>query len=364
MQKLIIIEPSKSGAEHLTFNSLVVSALLLRAPESTCLAAAKSHYEALGHPSIAFCQLPIVSIVKRRFIAKVLVEAFAIAKAFLYAKNHGIQHAIVLSVFPPLLFWLTLMARLLGISTTLILHGELEGLVDSSRQRITSFGYWVQWFFKGEGYRHIKCIVLSEGIHRRLMRLYPAAAEFVSWANHPLAKPNSSSKAQRDFSFATVGVSTEKKHGQLFRQLADFAESGQHVAHVGMTEPELFDRYRQKIKFFCSPGKHLSQDEFEIALKRVSHAVFPYAQSSYQMTVSGAMLDAIACGCKVVCLPNDFAKDLVDAGLPVTIAANLESLLRPIEEQTAGNIPWHSFSADAFCDKLLDSFSVGARVAE
>lgn len=357
MQKFIIIEPSKASAEHLTFNALVVSALLNRAPKSTCLAAAKSHFEALGRPKTVFCPLPIISIVKRRFISKALVEGFAITKTFLYARRHGFRNAIVLSVFPPLLFWLALMARLFGISTILVLHGELEGLTDSSRQRITSFGYWVQRFFKYEGFLRISCLVLSEGIYHRLLKMYPAADGRIYWANHPIAKSYHSSNVQRDLDFATVGIATEKKHDQLFSYLADLARSGQSVAHVGMTELALFNRYKQDITFFCAPGSHLDKDEFATALKRVRHAVFPYSDSSYQMTVSGAMLDAIACGCKILCLPNAFAKDLVEAGLPVTIDANLESLLHPTDNEAIGEVDWDKFSADLFCNKLLSIFN-------
>jgi len=355
MQQFIIIEPSKAGAEHLTFNASIISALLRRAPGSAILAAEISHFDAIGAPNIPFFPLPIVSIVKRKFVSKVLVEAFALAKAFIYAKRRGIQYAIVLSVFPPLLSWLAILAQTFGISTTLIMHGELEGLVDSSRQRITSFGYWVKRFFVAGSYRKINCIVLSEGIHRRLVNQYPAAATHIQWANHPIAKPAYLQEIIRDINFATVGVATDKKHSSLFSILANLAHSGQRVAHIGMTEPELFNRYKQEIEFFCPPGAHLSQAEFGTALERVIHAIFPYAKSSYRMTVSGAMLDAIACGCRVVCLPNDFADELAAAGMPVTIATDLQSLLNPNMETAFDNIPWDKFSADAFCEVLLSN---------
>lgn len=357
MRKIIVVEPSKDGAEHLTFNSLVLSSLIGNSFESIILAASKSHYEALGRPKVTFIPLPVVSIVKRRFIRKVLVELFAILKSMMYAKRNGIQYAIFLSTFPPLLNFLSIIAKLFGVSTLLILHGELEGLVDSSRIRITSFGYWVRRFFECAGYKRIVCLVLSEGIHRRLLTLYPSAEDYVKWANHPLVENKKSQNTKREFDIATVGVATQRKHGPLFEKLENISFSGRRVAHVGMSELELFERHKKKITFFCDPGDYLSHEKFISSLKRVKYAIFPYSHTSYQMTVSGAMLDAISCGCKIVCLPNDFAKDLLQAGLPVTIAGSFDSLLHPVEQIATCEIPWQEFSPDAFRQKLLSCFS-------
>jgi hypothetical protein len=356
MMKVIVVEPSKDSAEHLTFNSLVISSLVQNSSELISLASSKSHYEALGKPNVRFIALPVVSIVKRRFIRKVLVELFAVLRAFAYAKRNGIRHSIFLSVFPPLLNFLPVIAKVLGISTTVILHGELEGLVDSSRMRITSFGYWVRRFFDREGYRAVTCVVLSEGIYRRLLSLHPNSEGYVKWANHPIDEHENLKNAQRDFDVSTVGVATQKKHGLLFEKMADLARSGRRVAHIGMTEPEIFDRYKEDIAFFCKPGEHLGQSEFLSALKRVKHAIFPYAHTSYKMTVSGAMLDAIACGCNVSSLTNDFAKDLVASGLPVTIADSLDSLLHPVEKEGMVEVPLKKFSADNFCDQILSIY--------
>jgi len=357
MVKVIVVEPSKDGAEHLTFNSLVLSSLLEASPELIALATSNSHYEALGKPNARFIPLPVVSIVKRRFISKVFVELFAILKAMTYAKRNEIQFAIFLSVFPPLLTFLPVVAKVFRISMVVILHGELEGLVDSSRMRITSFGYWVRRFFDGEGYRAVDCFVLSEGIYRRLLSLYPNSEGYVKWANHPIVEYKNLQNSQRDFEVSTVGFATQKKHGLLFEKMSELARSGRRVAHIGMTEPEIYNRYKNEIKFFCMPGEYLGHNEFLSALERVKHAIFPYANTSYKMTVSGAMLDAIASGCDVLSLTNDFAKDLVDSGLPVTIADSLESLLHPIEKQGIVDIPWKNFSADNFRDQLLSSLA-------
>lgn len=360
MQKFILIEPSKTDAEHLTFNASVISEFLRRFPEQVCLAASPSHFEALGSPAVNLCRLPIVSIVQRRFLSKVLVEAIAIVKAFWRARRSGVQHAVVLSVFPPLFSWLSLVARWFGIPTTLILHGELEGLVDPTRQRITSFGYWVKRFFANGHFRQLQCFVLSEGIHQRLITMYPDAASYVGWGNHPVPQPDFPEVTQRDITFATVGVATVKKHDGLFRQFSRLVKSGQRGAHVGMTEPHLYRQFKQDVTFFCEPGSHLNQAEFVAALKRVKNAVFPYSTTSYRMTVSGAMLDAIGCGCNVVCPPNLFAGDLVNAGLPVTIASDLDQLLVDSDNLVANGIPWHAFSAETFCARLLQCTGVEA----
>lgn len=364
MQKFIVIEPSKAGAEHLTFNASVISEFVRRFPSEVFLAASTSHFEALGNPSVPFCPLPIVSIVKRRFLFKVLTEAVAIVKAFNYARRLGIRQAVVLSVFPPLLSWLSLVASCFGVSTTLVLHGELEGIVDPSKQRPTSFGYWVKRFFGANGFRRLKGFVLSEGIYHRLTSIYPEAATHVGWANHPIQRSESSEATPRDIVFATVGLATEKKHAKLFQQFSCLSSVGQRSAHVGMTELDLYERFRQDITFFCIPGSHLIQRDFFAALQRVKNAVFPYDTTSYRMTVSGAMLDAIGCGCRVVCLNNAFALDLVSAGLPVTIADSLEQLLVDGVGAVEKEVPWKDFSAESFCDRLLRFSGIGAHNAK
>lgn len=353
MNKLAIIEPSKTGAEHLSFNSSIIRELIRSySLDNISLFCSRSHFDALAQPKTPFRSLPVVSIVLRRFVLKALVEGAAILLAFTRLRSAGIRHAIVLSVFPPLLNWLGFVSTLFGVHTTIILHGELEGLVDQSRQRVTSYGFWVKRFFERDGFKVMKCIVLSEGIMQRLTKIYPTCTSFIVWANHPIAQASHVSE-NRDITFATVGVATEKKHLVLFETMSKLAAAGYFCAHVGMTEEYLFKRYSKSIKFLCEPGSHLSVKEFDLALRRVSNAIFPYSPNSYQMTVSGAMLDAIGSGCHVISLPNTCAEDMRRSGLPVTIAESVEDLFATNTLLPPQSPCWDQFSAREFCLTLL-----------
>jgi hypothetical protein len=324
--KLAIVEPSKSGAEHLSFNRCVIQALRSQPGLAITLFCGSSHFDALETP-VEHVEIPVVSIVSRRFIRKAAVEALAVWRALVVARRRGIRRAVFLSLFPPLLGMLPLAARLLGISVTLILHGELEGLVDPRRQKPTSYGFWTKRFFERRGFTRVRCLVLGEGIHARLTALYPAAAG-IAWANHPLTPGVPAADSVRDVLIASVGVATQRKHAALFEAFRELhVRRGIRAAHVGMTESALYERFRDAVDFTAAPGEHLSRTAFEATLSRTTTAVFPYADDSYRLTVSGAMLDALARGCHVVSLDNAFARDLRRDGWPVTIAPDVRAIV-------------------------------------
>lgn len=353
--KLAIVEPSKTGAEHLSFNQAVIGALIRRPEVQAVLMCSHSHREALDLDAApAGPDLPVESIVARRFARKAIVEAWALWKAVREARRRSCEAAVFLSVFPPLLNWLDWLCRRAGLRATLVLHGELEGLVDQSRQRLTSFGFWVQRYFAAGSRHGMRCVVLSRGIHERVVQLYPQASTWLYWANHPISRPVRPD-VPRDIPLATIGVATARKHEQLFGLMQPDVPA--QLTHLGMCERGLPERFSPMVQFLAPPGEHLSAERFRHHLQRTATAIFPYGEGSYRLTVSGAMLDALGAGCNVVSLPNPFASDLQNAGLPVTVVPDLPALVASAKTAAmpvaASAQAFDAWSAEQFAGTLL-----------
>ena len=355
--KFAIIEPSKTKSEHLSFNQAVINELAKQASGGILLYCSGSHYNRL-EVDIPYVKIPVVSIVSRQFISKLFVESYSLLYSLSSIKNRGVRQAIILSIFPPLLSLLPILSKLFGISITLIIHGELDGVVDASKQHISSYGYWMRRFINRLGYKKIRCIILGKGIHSRFSQIFPEAALSFEWANHPIVRPYNKDVMTRDIAIASTGIATARKHSVLFQAfLQTYRRDGIKATHIGMTEPGLFEKFSGEICFTAKPGEHLSMEQYHNALKITAVVVFPYDQFSYRLGVSGAMLDALSCGCRVVSLENPFARDLQRDGFPVDILPNIEALSTASSTlPTYFNLnqdPFDNYSASAFVSKLI-----------
>jgi hypothetical protein len=325
--KIALIEPSKTGVEHISFNSGVVRGLISEHAGDLRMYCSKSQFEALN-ADIAWTHLPVVSITQRSFLKKFLVELLALLYALIHARLHGFRRAMLLSVFTPLLVLVPAMARMTGMSVTVLLHGELDGLLDKKRQKITSYGYWIKQFFDKKLYLQIKCAVLSKGIQRRLADLYPDCERHTVALHHPVdvvpVQPQ-----PRDIAFATFGIATAERLAALYAAIeAVPAPRRPRLHHIGMSEPELFERFKGVVEFSCRPGESLSPQAYEAMAVRVCHALVLYQPSDYQLRVSSAMIDALRTGAKLITYPCGYAKDLQQDGFDVILVSNLDELMR------------------------------------
>jgi hypothetical protein len=358
--RITIIEPSKTGVEHASFNSAVVKRIHDLLGKDVQYFCSRPQYDLLNR-DIAWTGLPVVSITKRAFVKKLLVEAFALVYAFGVSRRRGARQVLLLSVFPPLLNLLPVLARLSGIKPFVILHGELDGLVEKKRQKLTSYGYWIKLFFDRKHYKNIRCIVLGHGIQLRLADLYPESVNYNVVLNHPI-KRSTRWQVRKDIDFATFGIATSERYSKLYAYLESIPEDRRpRLVHIGICEKALFERFHDVVTFLCKPGDSLSVEAYEHAASRVRCALSLYESNDYRLRVSGAMLDALSAGARLVSFPCSYALDLERDGFDVVLVNSLDELvdymLRPPPEHVgidASNGRWNEYTSENFAKKLLE----------
>lgn len=336
---VIVAEISKKGVEHLSFNEAVIKSVGRMGFKKVTFFGAPSQIDFLRRcaDGLEFKRIPVVSIISRHFYLKAMVEFAVLVFVLIYGKLVRANRIVFLSIFPPLLLLLPMLSRLLGVNVVLVLHGELEGLVRDDRNRVSSYGFWIRRFFELELFRFIKVLVLAKYIKEEVVKLFPGAMQATIWVDHPIQFVGY--ERPRDVEVATVGVATIRKHGVLYSKLSQI---GCRMAHVGAVEGGIRERYSGVIDFL-SDGVAEGEDGFFELLSRVKVAFFPYGMSDYKLTVSGAMLDALAAGCLVVTYRCQFAIYLRSLGFNVEILLDdslpFSSLgLNNSSLQAAGNV--------------------------
>lgn len=350
--KVSIVEANKTGVEHLSFNEQVLQIALNNTAKECLFFSSAKHFNSLNSSiamKVSFFRIPVYSILNRRFILKFLVEIIATIYSLILSKFHKVELVVFLSVFPPLLPFISILTKVLGLNTRVILHGELEGLIVPNKQSFSSYGYWVKVFFDKKFYKNVTSIVLSKGIYDRLLLLYPNISNFLLSINHPV--PITEPSEKKPYAFATIGYATKLKHGDVFDKYITDSERGvDRLIHIGMADPEVIEMYSAYIEFASPDGSALSAESFSKYLSKVKSAVFLYNASSYNLTVSGAMLDALGSGCRVVTIHNQFASDLIKMGFDINIVERDDLFKNRYESPRLHSVDFANYNSD--CDIL------------
>lgn len=355
--KLAIIEPSKTGVEHLSFNDAMLQGLKARPQVTVRLYCSDSHAIALA-AGVPWVKLPVISITRRAFFRKLAVEFIALVYSLLRARFWGAERIVLLSVFTPLLCALPALARLTGTKPLVVLHGELDGLLDPRRRRPTSYGYWIKRFFDHRMYKRLRCVVLGSGIRQRLAEIYPDVTEHTIAIEHPIVPVPPARDHRRRIAVATFGIATRDRFGRFYAAVAALpAEHRPRITHVGMVDAELYAEFHQTIEFLSRPDCPLSKADYEAAASRVNCAVSLYERSDYRLRVSGAMLDALRAGARLVSLSNAYAIDLQRDGFDVQVATSIEEVLNLLDqshhERDADFSALRRYSVESAAHRLL-----------
>ena len=133
MRKLIIIEPSKTGLQHISFlnNYLCAvqsSSLLQKIPVEFYASRSTIHNLQNGDvANLVFKEIPVVPSETRRLIWKSLVEFFVVTKLILLTSRD--EKVLVTYMLPPALMLLEVVCRAFAVRRVhVVLHGEIEHL--------------------------------------------------------------------------------------------------------------------------------------------------------------------------------------------------------------------------------------------
>jgi glycosyltransferase involved in cell wall biosynthesis len=309
--RLLIVEPSKVLAQHSTMFTGWIDACLNKFQNPSTNIEIYAHrtkaveLSVKAASSIPFHNIPVVNGDSRRLIWKTLVEIYVIACRLFRLRKEEIL--LIMCLMPTTLIFLEVMKRLFPTKHVVVcLHGELEGALDSSRQSITSFGFYVLlWLRIRKLNSTLSLAVLDRSISCSMIKLWPSKInpDFLHVIEHPILHWPATDGGIRDKPRACfVGYNTPNKGYREFEYLASQTSEIDFVAIGGGRIVDLKSGSQSTLKGFDGYLNSLSDCDF---------AIFPYT-GGYSLALSAAVLDALAAGCHILATRLPFFESLAE----------------------------------------------------
>lgn len=183
-------------------------------------------------------------------------------------------------------------------------HGELEGLVMGEKWKFWSYPFWISRCFKRSLPHSVARIVLGKSISDNLQRLYNEKnIYYIDQPRDGFKEKNCVIPKEKRNIYAFIGDFLTKKGGETFKKAAKtISNTSSEFWLIGPYHEDI----GENIKTFCGPDQYLNKREFDSLIEKITYACFPYPESSYKFTASGAVLDAIRFLKPIVYIQNDY----------------------------------------------------------
>lgn len=300
--RLIILEPSKVGTQHMTLIAPYLEATLASGDRPVEMWCASSLWDSL--PSrltrdVRHRKIPVIDPSSRQFLVKVPLELLVTLWATFRKGRDDIL--LITCLFSPALYYFAIVIRWLRPSSVfVVLHGEIEAVVDKTLSpKITGYGYWIRRFWQRCLHRDTPgLVVIDRFIRDRLFSLSEGRLrpERLTVLTMPISvserDPRKEGTGRRGGKpkACFVGFRSRLKGFDEFTEMATKRDDFAWLA-IGGGIAE--DMSTGEITRFDRPG------DFAHALSACDVAVFPY-QAGYDLSMSAAVLDAISVGLHVI----------------------------------------------------------------
>lgn len=303
-KRLYFVEPSKVDKYHITlidgYLDALTSSKALSEHFDIVAWLSKSTYANLSAPvraAIQYRPIPVIHQDKHHVVRKSLLEFFVMARC-LVALRSG-DAALVSCLMPTallLLEWLNVLLR--KDRVFVVIHGEIDGLIEGRREHWRSIGHWATRWASWRGkHSRIAIVVIDDFIKDALLKWGWADSSRLHVVHHPItAVPGIPPAEARDLSICFVGFRTKSKGYSDFEAASlrhldiRFVAIGQgRVERVGGGDARILQG---------SAG-------FLAAIANCAAALFPYTDG-YGATLSAAALDTLSAGVHIIATPRPF----------------------------------------------------------
>jgi len=311
---ILIFELTWTGTYHAPGNSVTIQTISRACPEEEIRVFAEaSHLQELQcdealreRPGISFHEMPLAPWFRYRqhivSFRRMLREFNIIRSALQAAPRREPCLIMFLSATSTAIFVASLMLRLKrrALAVQVGLHGELHSLLGWRPRNPLARALDFASALRGRHDPRLRFLVLEEAIRQELARIAPTAAERtdvlplpVNLGELPLVPET---ELRRPVQIGFVGQATEAKGiGDFLDTAAAFRER-----YPGLVEFHLVGRVMPgsdpaRFAVLDSPAseQHLSRQEFLDRLARLHFVFLPFQPGYYNLSASGALLDAI-----------------------------------------------------------------------
>lgn len=363
MPNLVVADFRVTGDEHLMFNGAVVEALSGKVGSRwnrVMFIASRSHVRAVKEvfqPDSVECIGLGETYSTSRIVTFALRElGFFYRFAFAWYNVWRSQAMLlVLTVSPISLLLLKCIVALLrsGKRCVVVHHADLELLRGDRDVTISSVCAWIAAKVHVPGMQHV---VLSHHIKEQLALLQPLMAERTIAVTHPFPRRFLRGLRRDGGAASAVGgtvvigipgvVSRELKGSALIfdieRRLSDaMVIDRAELVLIGRASGHFMLPAGTVVRApFLHRQTPVPQAEFEAELSRLHVIVLPYPETTYRLTASGAVFDALKYESPIFALRNPLFEDMEKRGMfPGRIFDAADDLIDAVLEVVSTNSP-------------------------
>lgn len=303
--RLLFLEPSKVGTQHITLINAYLEAAVAVADRSVRVMCENSLWDNVRtdlKPYLRHRGIPVIDPHTRRFLIKIPLEILVTLWTILRKRRNDIL--LVSCLFSPSMYFVDLICCMLRPKNVYImLHSELEALINPSLSpKITGYGYWCRrWWARRSRKDVTNLVVIDDFIREGLLSLGPDKLDHqhIHVLTQPIAPPLGKSDRNSTARFSGtsprpcvcfIGYRSSMKGFDTFRTLAANRSDFDWLA-IG--DGVLEDITTGKITRFESAK------DFAVAIGECDVALYPY-DAGYELSMSSAVLDAISGGLHVI----------------------------------------------------------------
>jgi len=326
----LLVEPSKVGDQHITFISSYIEAINLNknimdlynfkfiGSSSTI-----ENLEVLKNLNIKSEIIFVVNPDKRRLVFKTLVEFYQVVR--LIFKKNNLDILLISCILPTSLIFIEILNKLANKKNIfIVLHGEIEGILNSEKHDPRRIGFWSNiWFSYLCGKSKLRYVVIDKFIKDKL-NLIRNNLEFIT-IPQPIKALHFKKTSFNKKTLCFIGYRTKNKGYEIFKGLAKDKGEYNFIAIGGGIVENLSDGSIQKIK---------DREHYLNEISKADIALFLYTDG-YQLTLSGAALDAISVGVPILALPRPFFSHLnsVFGDNIVLVKSSLDEIIQSIDNK-------------------------------
>jgi hypothetical protein len=304
MKKVILFEPQCKGLEHLIFNSSILAMVSrIFAGNSVKIYGEEKHISLLQE-RVAISAVK-VKLPKGCFlgIKKVLFEFNSLLKI----KKEKPGLLFLLSVTP----FTIIISNILFRNTVFFFffHGILETLYN--KYYFYNYNYWLKPAFAFQGKNNIN-IVLGENIKQELEKFLPGVKNIYT-LDHPYPRYSKgvlSNYFPMKVKIGTIGFGWIEKGSHLIFELEKKLQyinlNTIELHYIGqILDPDIKIPDDTLVKIHGN-DKPLEENDFNILVDEMYYCIFFYPVSSYKLTASGAVFDALTHLKPVIAIRNAY----------------------------------------------------------
>jgi hypothetical protein len=362
--RVAIVEANMNGTQHSYPNGVYVKIIAnIFKDNKVDLYCAYDHLKCMGlnkslPSNVKFHPIKVVSSNEQNMIKKFSLE---FRNTFNILNNSKADLVIFLSSFPDIqLPVLKSAKRWPNRKIIIFTHGELEGLIMPTKWKIWSYPFWMSQCFKHNLPENIYRIVLGKSIKEWLDNKYGYRNIFyIDQPRDGFSENNSIKPETKNNTFAFVGDCSESKGGRSMEKLArSLKQSNSKVEIIGRYLIDV-DNNQKNLVLTGTKDKFLPLAEYDSLIEKTTYVCLPYPKDTYQLTASGAVLDAVRHLKPIIYIENNYFDGIFEGAGDIGYrCANEEDFIKTVNDLDNNSNPEQYNRQVSNLKKLQKKFSV------